>query len=100
MRTLQTTASACRHCGCYVPEGRRGGQCQQLGVPVQGAWKSCSLAIPPFAPSWENFEETENWETNILQLPMSLVREATSAYAQAERLEKFEKARYTSNDVA
>jgi hypothetical protein len=31
---------------------------------------------------------------------MSLVREATSAYAQAERLENFEKARYTSNDVA
>ncbi len=49
-------ASACRYCRYFTPEGRRGGNCQQLGVPVQGKWKACCLAIPPFAPSWENAE--------------------------------------------
>lgn len=43
----------CRHCQHYLVEGRRGGQCQQLGAPVLGRWKACQLAIPPFAPSWE-----------------------------------------------
>lgn len=28
-----------------------------LGVPVQSTWKACSLAFPPFAPSWEHFED-------------------------------------------
>ena len=31
--------------------------CQMLGVPVQGSWKACALAIPAFAPSWEGLEE-------------------------------------------
>ncbi|EKF03574.1 hypothetical protein FDUTEX481_02479 [Tolypothrix sp. PCC 7601] len=31
--------------------------CQQLGAPVQGSWKACSLALPPFAPSWETLED-------------------------------------------
>jgi len=31
--------------------------CQQLGVPVKANWKACSLALPPFAPSWESFEQ-------------------------------------------
>jgi hypothetical protein len=41
--------SACRHCQFYKPEGRRGGYCQQLSVPVQGQWQACSLSLPPFA---------------------------------------------------
>jgi hypothetical protein len=41
--------SACRHCQFYKPEGRRGGHCQQLDVPVQGQWQACSLSLPPFA---------------------------------------------------
>nr|WP_228060944.1 MULTISPECIES: hypothetical protein [unclassified Coleofasciculus] len=31
--------------------------CQQLGVPVKAGWKACSLALPPFAPSWESLEQ-------------------------------------------
>jgi len=31
--------------------------CQQLGVPVKANWKACSLALPPFAPSWESLEQ-------------------------------------------
>jgi hypothetical protein len=57
MNTLSFPTSACRLCRYYQPEGRRGGVCQQLGVPVRGSWSSCSLALPPFAPSWENIED-------------------------------------------
>lgn len=53
METVSRAISACRHCQFYVSEGRRGGHCQQLGVPVQSSWKSCSLASSPFMPSWD-----------------------------------------------
>ncbi|HBB32182.1 MAG TPA: hypothetical protein DDZ80_17705 [Cyanobacteria bacterium UBA8803] len=45
--------SVCRCCQFYKFQGHSGGYCQQLGVPVRSAWRSCSLALPPFAPSWE-----------------------------------------------
>ncbi|MEM1425551.1 MAG: hypothetical protein AAGF75_03210 [Cyanobacteria bacterium P01_H01_bin.130] len=48
--------SACRHCRHYTPEGRRGGQCDQLDTLVHGDWKACPLALPAFAPSWESME--------------------------------------------
>lgn len=39
-----------------MPEGRRGGQCGRFGVSVQGNWKSCPLAIPPFLTPIEKVE--------------------------------------------
>lgn len=57
MKSIKYLTSACRYCRHYNPEGRRGGVCQQLGAPVQASWKACSLAIPPFAPSWETLED-------------------------------------------
>jgi len=54
MDTTQGLTSYCRHCRFYTPEGRRGGNCGQLGVTVSGTWRSCSLSMPPFAPSWES----------------------------------------------
>ncbi|MEH1921540.1 hypothetical protein [Nostoc sp.] len=57
MKPIKVLASACKYCRHYQPEGRRGGTCQQLGAPVQAAWKACSLALPPFAPSWETLED-------------------------------------------
>lgn len=57
MKHINLLTSACRYCHYYKPEGRRGGVCQQLGAPVQGNWKACSLALPPFAPSWESIED-------------------------------------------
>ncbi|MCF2149387.1 hypothetical protein IQ276_023735 [Desmonostoc muscorum LEGE 12446] len=57
MKPIKFLASACKYCRHYQPEGRRGGMCQQLGAPVQASWKACSLAIPPFAPSWETLED-------------------------------------------
>lgn len=57
MKTLNSLTSACRYCRYYSPEGRRGGMCQLLGAQVQGSWNACHLAIPAFAPSWENLEQ-------------------------------------------
>ncbi len=48
--------SVCRHCQNYTPEGHRGGHCQLLQVSVKGGWKSCQMALPAFAPSWEALE--------------------------------------------
>ncbi|MBD2437294.1 hypothetical protein [Nostoc sp. FACHB-110] len=58
MKPINFLTSACRYCRHYKPEGRRGGMCQQLGAPVQATWKACSLALPPFAPSWETLEDS------------------------------------------
>lgn len=57
MNTNKCLTSTCRYCRHYKLEGRRGGVCQQLGAPVLGTWKACSLALPPFAPSWERLED-------------------------------------------
>lgn len=57
MKSIQTFTSACRNCRHFSPVGRRGGNCHQLGAPVRGSWKACSLAAPPFAPSWETLED-------------------------------------------
>lgn len=38
----------CGACRFYTPIGRRGGNCSQLGVPVQSVWKTCYLAKSPF----------------------------------------------------
>lgn len=70
MKTLNFPTSACRCCRYFQPEGRRGGACQQLGVPVRGSWKACSLALPPFAPSWETIEGI--WQDDQLGLKEAL----------------------------
>jgi len=58
----------CRHCRHFVPEGRRGGNCEQLGVLVRGGWKACSLVIPAFAPSWEVIEGIAMWQGETLRV--------------------------------
>ena len=72
MKTLNTVTSACRYCRYYKPEGRRGGLCQQLGVPVRGAWGACSLALPAFAPSWERLEVMMRWQEETVKTPEAL----------------------------
>ena len=57
--------SACRYCRYYNHEGRRGGMCQQLGVPVQASWKACNLAAPPFASNWESLREIVKLENSL-----------------------------------
>jgi hypothetical protein len=48
MKTMGCQISCCSRCRHYTPEGRRGGHCSQLGVPVQGRWQACSLSMPVF----------------------------------------------------
>ncbi len=91
-----SSTSACRVCRYYQPEGRRGGVCQQLSVPVRASWKACSLALPPFAPSWETIEGI--WQKDRLMLEQALsvnyalgcskptVSEAQNASASSEEL--------------
>jgi hypothetical protein len=57
MKTANFITSSCRYCRYYQAEGRRGGTCSQLNVPVQGQWKACALAAKPFAGPWENLED-------------------------------------------
>lgn len=54
MQTVHNPVSCCRGCRHYQVEGRRGGLCDQLNVPVQANWKACPLASPYFANSRKN----------------------------------------------
>lgn len=97
---LNPVTSACKSCRFYTPEGRRGGNCQQLGVPVRGGWKACSLALPPFAPSWESLEEIFNLQTQVLKvtevmpmeaMPPSPVEELEPSYEESYKVTHSEK---------
>ena len=80
MKPIKLLTSACKYCRHYQPEGRRGGMCQQFGSPVQAGWKACSLALPPFAPSWETLEDA--WDlpdaTRVLGSSPTLATDADS----------------------
>ncbi|MEC4984506.1 MAG: hypothetical protein SAJ37_05695 [Oscillatoria sp. PMC 1068.18] len=65
MKTTNCLTSACRYCRYYQLEGRRGGMCQQLGVPVQAKWKACSLAAPPFMSEWKGLKELVHLEKSL-----------------------------------
>ena len=51
------STSKCTFCRHYQLQRGSAGHCQLLNAPVRGGWKACSLAIGPFAPSWEHLEE-------------------------------------------
>lgn len=70
MKKANSSTSACRFCRFYEPEGRRGGSCQMLGVPVQSSWEACDFALPPFVNTLKKLE-------NIFQLPTLTTLEAT-----------------------
>ena len=65
MNPTQLGASRCCRCQFYTPEGRRGGTCSQLNVPVSGSWKACSLAIPPFTPSLPELSQLDFWPNDF-----------------------------------
>ena len=65
MKNFNNTVSSCRHCRFYRPEGRRGGACQKLNVPVESNWESCSLACLPFTNSLKKLEEIIHLESNF-----------------------------------
>jgi hypothetical protein len=84
MNQIPLLTSACRSCRHFTPEGRRGGTCQQLGVPVQASWKSCSLAVPAFASNWDSLKKLELWGTTILPeiIPLTEMKEVSLAEAK------------------
>ncbi|NJL83275.1 MAG: hypothetical protein HC890_10570 [Chloroflexaceae bacterium] len=57
--------SACRYCRHYETQGRRGGMCQRLNVPVQGHWTACTLAVPPFSSNWHTLRELVHLESSF-----------------------------------
>ena len=63
MKRVDFLNSSCRHCCFYRPEGRRGGLCQKLSVPVDSNWKACALADSPFSNSLKKLEEIVHLET-------------------------------------
>lgn len=65
MKTANFMTSSCRYCRYYQAEGRRGGLCNQLSVPVRGEWKACALAARPFATAWENLEDVVRLEQSL-----------------------------------
>lgn len=95
MKPVNEAISSCRRCQFYGSEGRRGGHCQQLGVPVQGGWKACSLAVAPFASSWKKLSEIATWpSTSDLQaemkseMPLTALALVDEAVTQAAILEE------------
>jgi hypothetical protein len=66
MKTSNFLTSSCRYCRYYETEGRRGGMCQQLGVPVRAGWKACSLAAAPFTNTWESLETVVKLENSLV----------------------------------
>jgi hypothetical protein len=78
MNNSPDSISACRYCRYYSPQGRRGGTCQQLGVPVQACWKACSLAVSPFASDWQDLEK-------ILSISDVDIQPVASAYPAVSR---------------
>jgi hypothetical protein len=73
MKSLEGNISSCRHCSFYRSEGRRGGSCQKLGVPVQGSWSVCPLAVSPFKPSWQNLPGMVSWQGFDLEAEINAV---------------------------
>ncbi|HEY9692156.1 MAG TPA: hypothetical protein V6D15_08130 [Oculatellaceae cyanobacterium] len=88
MKTLNDSTSACRCCRYFQPEGRRGGVCEQLGVPVRGSWKACSLAMSPFAPSWETLEGMRIWEEKIFNLKDDVVSPCSLTCSRPQQAEE------------
>lgn len=65
MNEMNFSTSACRYCRFYEHQGRRGGSCQMLGVPVQSSWKACAFASPPFDTTLKKLEDIFQLETSI-----------------------------------
>ena len=77
MKRANFLVSACRFCRFYQPEGRRGGSCQKLNVPVESNWSACALSSLPFTQRWENLED-------IIYLEHSLLLDCTEENSSLE----------------
>ena len=96
MRDFEPVVSVCRHCQNYNLEGRRGGHCSQLGSLVQGSWKACSLAIPPFAPSWESSTGIKHELAQLIRQHQQKLEEREPQRANRDPIEVLEACIHTS----
>lgn len=84
MNEINFSASTCRFCRFYQPEGRRGGACRMLGVPVESSWKACALAASPFETTLKKLEDifqldsTSSAIVSTTKAPRMQVEETTS----------------------
>jgi hypothetical protein len=60
--------SCCQRCRYYTLEGRRGGHCSQLNVPVQGSWQPCSLGAPVFLQPLPDLDAIPIWREEMAVL--------------------------------
>jgi len=65
MQAANFLTSSCRYCRYYQTQGRRGGTCQQLDVPVEAHWKACALAMPPFSAEWQQLNRVVSLEQSL-----------------------------------
>lgn len=78
MKTANFLTSSCRYCRYFQTEGRRGGMCQQLGVPVESNWKACVLATHPFITPWEQCENVVQLEKSFNLTPSDATERETT----------------------
>ncbi|MFM7887243.1 MAG: hypothetical protein ACKPCM_11260 [Pseudanabaena sp.] len=72
MDSSGNSITVCKLCQHYNPEGRRGGFCGRLAVPVSATWEACSLAEHPFEPSWQPTDDFNSILHNTLQDTMGI----------------------------
>lgn len=78
MKEINFSTSVCRFCRFYKPEGRRGGSCQMLAVPVQSSWEACTLASSPFETTLKKLEDIFHLETLETSMPLdSTIQKST-----------------------
>ena len=81
MKSSRCQVSSCSRCRFYGPQGRRGGECSQLGVPVGGRWQPCSLAMPVFDAALGQIAPLDDF------LPPPLKLEFSEVLLETARLE-------------
>lgn len=78
MNSSGNSVTACRLCQHYNPEGRRGGFCGKLDVPVSPAWNACSLAAHPFETSWQPTDDFNSFLYESFHDSIPLVHDNTT----------------------
>lgn len=85
MKERNFSTSACRYCRFYESEGRRGGSCQILGVPVQSSWKACDFASPPFETTLKKLEDIFQLDLIALDCPERIVSKLADNSTKEDR---------------
>lgn len=60
--------SNCGLCAHYSPQGRRGGNCQQLNALVESKWDACPLFTSPFALKNYTIDEAKQILETTIQI--------------------------------